>query len=110
MEHYEGNVDLVSVNMKRWVERMYFCISTLDLPYTRLLQDSDKADLWSANEVNESGTVIIFSRDMNPLCVFYLDKEFNKNTTKLVSAVSRKVDEILRLERVKAPRIIRLPS
>jgi SUMO ligase MMS21 Smc5/6 complex component len=92
---YAGCVDMVTVNINKWVEKMFFRLTSLDLPHTRLLQDSGKAKLWSTNNVNESDTVLIFSRTMEPLCVLSLNRDFQSNVSDLVSSVRNRVDEIL---------------
>jgi hypothetical protein len=99
-EDCDGGVDFVSINMNSWMDRMYFRLGNLDLPHTRLLQDSNRNQLWSTNSVNDSNTVVIFSKAREPLCVLNLGKDFQKNVTALVSTVRRQVDEILKQEAV----------
>jgi hypothetical protein len=100
---YAGCVDVVSVNLNYWVDRMYLRVASLDLPYTRLLQDSNRANLWSANAVNESDTVLLFSRNMEPLCAFNLRQDFNQNVTQLVFTLQSQVEELLKRDPPKTP-------
>lgn len=96
-EDYDGCVDVVSVIKNHWLERVYLSMSSLDLAYTRVLQDSDRAQLWSSNNVTESGTVLLFSREMEPLCEYSLSKDFKTNVTALMAAVKNRVDSMLQL-------------